>query len=141
MKSPITTQEKDDGMKLNTKQIKRLIVTKLLYEEGMTEVLRNGYPEEDVPAEYFDEKNWKREEKVTLNSVEEEDQKLGFLILASRPSYAGDLYREYQELTFPTTCRVFKFRAPFDSPSNCGDAMMIIYSDENEIQAFAFCFE
>jgi disulfide oxidoreductase YuzD len=137
----LRTQEKDDGMKLNTKEIKRLIVTKLLYEEAMTEVLRRDYPEEDLPADYFDEKNWKREKKATLNNEEEEDDKLGFMILASRPRDVGDCYREYKEVTFPTTCRVFKFRAPFDSPSNCGDAMMVIYSDETEIKAFAFCFE
>lgn len=114
-------------------------------EPGASQELRNRHGDH-LPAGYFDSNNWRRWKKSRINSLDEEDEKIGWDFISSRP-YNGDYYHEYSDPTnFPLICRVFICNAGGADSDNLpeedwpDDTSLCILTDAKDEMIVAFGF-
>lgn len=131
-------------MKLTTKKLKELIVTKLLKEhEAAHEIScrRGGCAPDGVG--YFNPDSWKRGKKCTLNSLSEEKEKLGYNFIGG-PPLGFTVYIEYQKITFPCIYRDFIVDVEHfigDDDDDCpDDTYLAIITDAKDENILAFGF-
>lgn len=128
-------------MKLTTKDIKQLIATKLLREPLALEELtarRGGNAPDGVG--YFDSNLWRRHKKCKINSLDEEEAKIGFGFISSLSS---DCFLEYTNITFPCIYRLFVLDVEKydDYDDYCPDDTCLgIITDEKDENILAFGF-